>query len=150
MEIKAAKSTCAGVIFVALGIAAFLKSQTYPIGTITDMGAGYIPAAIGLLLVVFGGATLIRARAVGDREAVGMVDIGSLVSVTVGVVLFALTIERLGLAVGVAFLVLCTCYSRILKHPLEVLLTYIVLLAIAAALFIYGLGLPLQIFRLNF
>jgi hypothetical protein len=114
------------------------------------MGAGYIPAAIGLLLVVFGGATLIRARAVGDHEAIGTVDIGSLVSVTAGVVLFALSIERLGLAVGVAILVLCTCYSRVLRHPLEVLLTFLALLAIAVALFIYGLGLPLQIFCLNF
>jgi hypothetical protein len=150
MEIKATKSTCAGVIFVLLGIAAFLKSQTYPIGTVTDMGAGYIPAVIGLLLTIFGLAAIVRARAIGNHEAVGTVDVGSLAAIVAGVVLFALSIERIGLAVGVAILVACTCYRRILSHPLEVLITYLVLLAIAVSLFIYGLALPLHIFRLNF
>jgi MFS superfamily sulfate permease-like transporter len=86
---------------------------------------------------------------VKDGERIGKIEIDSLVAVTLGVLIFAFLVERSGLVAGVAVLVIATCYNRVLKHPIEVLVTYLILLAIAAGLFVYALGVPLPLFRIH-
>ncbi len=44
----------AGGLLVALGIAVWLKSRGYGLGSLGHMGSGYFPAVLGILLVLVG------------------------------------------------------------------------------------------------
>ena len=47
---RALKDILAGAIFIAFGLAFALGSLAYDIGSPTNMGPGYVPLALGLVL----------------------------------------------------------------------------------------------------
>ena len=48
------KDKIAGLLLVFLGIGAYLEGRTHSLGTLTQMGSGYFPVALGLILVLIG------------------------------------------------------------------------------------------------
>ncbi len=48
------KDRIAGLVLVLLGLGAYLEGRTHSLGTLTQMGSGYFPVALGLVLVVLG------------------------------------------------------------------------------------------------
>jgi hypothetical protein len=134
-----------GILFAAFGVLA-LWQLPRPIGSLVNMGPGYFPMllGIGLVLVGFGSIVFgIRSQTVTDIESVSLVSTAFIVS---GIVAMALLIDRAGLAVSLFFMVVGTCYARVLKHPLEVAIIYLVVLAMTWAVFIYLIQLPITLF----
>lgn len=58
----------AGALMVLLGLIAANDGTHYPIGTLRQMGPGYFPIALGMLLIVLG--MLIAGTAGGSERAV--------------------------------------------------------------------------------
>ena len=68
--IRHPKDFFAGVLFVAVGIAAIVIAANYPLGTAARMGPGYFPRILGILLILLGCALALRAlRLQGSRSA---------------------------------------------------------------------------------
>jgi hypothetical protein len=63
----------------------------------------------------------------------------------VGVVLFALLIERAGLIAAIFALVLCSCLRRLRTNPLEVLVVATVLAVFSALVFVYAFGMSMHL-----
>ena len=48
------KDKIAGLLLILLGLGAYLEGRTHSLGTLTQMGSGYFPVALGLVLVLIG------------------------------------------------------------------------------------------------
>jgi Tripartite tricarboxylate transporter TctB family len=135
----------AGLLFLSVGLGAIGIASGYQVGSALHMGPGYFPVALGVLLVLVGVASVVRALAVtvtgGERIAVRPVlVIGSAVAV------FALAIDRIGLVPTVFIAALLACMAGPKPRVAESCLIAAVLSVMAAGIFYYGLKLPFSLF----
>jgi hypothetical protein len=140
------KDLYAGLIFLAIGVAAIWKSTDYEMGTATHMAPGYFPTCLGLILAALGAASVVRGIVSMADEPIVKRSIQPLILIVVGVFGFALLIDRAGLVPAIFVLLLFSCLPRALSHPLEILVTFVVLAASSVAIFIYGFGMPFRAF----
>ncbi len=135
----------AGVMFVAFGAVAVYMSRNYPMGTAMRMGPGYFPHYLGMLLIGVGAAVSIKGLLKpGDR--IGSWAVRPILTLGLGIILFGLTIEPFGFVPALSILVLLSAFAGREFRPLEVLILITVLIAGAVGIFIYGIGLPYQLF----
>lgn len=62
----------AGALMILLGLYTVLQGRTYQMGTLSRMGPGYYPVALGVLMVILGVIIALNARASvpeGEEEA---------------------------------------------------------------------------------
>jgi hypothetical protein len=59
---KRGRDYLGGVLMIALGMAAALQGASYRIGTLSRMGPGYFPVALGVILALAGLVIAITAR----------------------------------------------------------------------------------------
>ena len=55
------KDKIAGLLLMLLGLGAIMEGRTHSIGSLTQMGSGYFPVALGLVLAVIGFLILVTA-----------------------------------------------------------------------------------------
>jgi hypothetical protein len=143
------KDVLAGLMFIGIAALGLWISRNYPIGTALRMGTGYVPRLLCWILLGIGLCILIsglreipaRSRAADAGPAVWR----PVVFVTLGLVLFGLTIERLGLVLAIVLLIgVGSLASRSLR-PWETLAAALVLIALSWAIFIQGLGLTIPV-----
>jgi hypothetical protein len=136
----------AGALFVAIG-GWFAASAliNLPVGTAQHMGPGYFPLALAVLLIALGLA--IALQGIG-RPAVALSSVPwrGVIFILAAPILFALFIERLGIAPTVFVVVLLACFaSRRMTVPrafaIAASLTLLCLL-----IFKLGLGIPAPTF----
>ncbi len=95
-----------GVALAIVGALVALQSWQYPIGSLAEPGAGYLPFALGVALTVFG--ALIAAMGAGspafrwERFGDGL----KALAILAGLAFAALALERLGYRVTIAVLLL--------------------------------------------
>src|SRR5690606_16144409 len=93
-----------GLLAIALGAFAIWEAGAYPIGELSQMGPGYFPVALGVVMIGLGAALIsegTRADAAPTENPVWR----SLVFVLAGIGAFALLLERAGLVPAAAALV---------------------------------------------
>src|SRR5262245_17730574 len=97
IRVKAPQDFWAGVLFASIGCAALWFGRDYRFGTIMAMGPGYLPAVLGWALVAIGAFLCVRSLAV-TGPAIEASDYRPQVFILAAIVIFALLIERVGLA----------------------------------------------------
>ena len=135
----------AGLLFMALGGGAFLVALAYPFGTIDEMGPGFFPRVLGLILVGFGLVTMARGLRSGERVA-GPWGWNSLLLVTASLVAFGWLMEHFGLVPALAVLVVVSARAGREFRWTEVAVLTGILCLLAVAIFIWGLDLPYSLF----
>lgn len=100
MTNKDTQDIIGGLALTALGVFAAVHAQTYEFGSLTRMGAGYFPVALGVILALLG--LLIAIPAFFRRGQPIHVEWKTFVLVMVGIVAFALTLKVLGLVLATA------------------------------------------------
>lgn len=133
----------AGLLLAAFGAAFVYFGLDYRLGTLRSMGPGMFPVAGGALLVLLGlGAAWVGRR---SAERIDTVALRPLLATLASVVIFALLIERAGLAIAAPILVggvvLATGQGS-WKFALAIALP---LTAAAIIVFPYLLGVPLKV-----
>lgn len=93
-----------GLALTALGVFAAVHAQTYEFGSLTRMGAGYFPVALGVILALLG--LLIAIPAFFRKGQPIQVEWKTFVLVMAGIVAFALTLKVLGLVLATALSVI--------------------------------------------
>jgi putative tricarboxylic transport membrane protein len=144
-RIRDRRNFASAVLFV--GFAALLggNALTLRIGTAEAMGPGYFPLALALILGILGLLIGIGSLRV-DGPPIGAIGWRGLVFVTLAIVAFGATIQRLGFVPAVvASLVLAVLASPRFGWRAGVLVT-LVLLAGCWLVFVRGLGLPVRLF----
>lgn len=135
--------TVATAVVLFAVVMVYLASR-YHIGDLSNMGPGYFPVLIGVLLAVVGLVNLLASWPSGE----GAPEIPWLAFLLVfgGISIWTFLVERVGLfPASVALIVLASLARRPL-NPVQIATTAVVGSLLSALVFIYGFGLPLKIF----
>ena len=136
------QDTWAGLVFLAIGIAALSIGREYDPGTATSMGPGYFPNLLSYLLCGLGAVIAIR----------GLIAEGDMVSglaarpflVLTAVALFALLVTSAGMVVAIlALIVVGAAAGHEFRFP-EVAALAVGLAFFSIVIFQWALGLHLQ------
>jgi putative tricarboxylic transport membrane protein len=145
----ARKDVLAGLLFIAVAAIGLWLSRDYPIGTALRMGTGYVPRLLCWLLLGLGVVVLVQGlREAQDARPLSAGDISALrpvVFVTASLVIFGLSIERLGLVVSILLLTGVGAVAARGLRPLETLAAALVLIVLSWGIFILGLGLTIPV-----
>ncbi len=134
-----------GAIYVAIGVAAFLISRNYSFGSGARMGPGYFPTVISILLVLVGVVIVARSFIV-EGERIATFAWKPLAIVLASLVAFGFLITRVGFLVAALVLVLgCATASERFRVAPIALLGMVLLVGLCALLFVYAMGVPMQL-----
>jgi putative tricarboxylic transport membrane protein len=143
------RDVLAGLLFIAVAALGLWLSRDYPIGTALRMGTGYVPRLLCWLLLGLGVIVLVQGlREAQDARPLSADDIPALrpvIFVTASLVIFGLSIERLGLVVSILLLIGVGAVAARGLRPLETLVAALVLIALSWGIFILGLGLTIPV-----
>lgn len=134
-----------GLTFLAIGIVAIGIAARYPLGSAANMGPGYFPILLSVVLCGIGAVSVFRSLARGVDQEVASWPVAPALSVACGVFAFGLTVEHVGLVGASALLLLFVGYGQLRSRPLEYLLLSAALLIFSAILFVELLRLPLPL-----
>ncbi len=144
MQYLVRKDVLAGLLFAAIGAFALWGSRNLPIGTTAEMHAGFIPRVLAYCLIGLGG--VIGATGIFDNvEPVSRGRLRPLVAILSSIVAFAYLLKVSGLFFAVIVMMLLASLAGTKLRRIELLVTMVVLLAIAIVVFRYGLRLPLPV-----
>ena len=145
-RINAPKDILAGLIFVVVGVSTFVLAHDYRMGTAVQMGPGYFPATVGVVLAVIGIAAIIRGITRKIPDPIERHHLEPLVLVFASIFVFSLLLERTGLIVAAAAMIGIACFRRLLINPLEVLIVYVLLTGFCALVFVMWFDMQLPLF----
>ncbi|WP_448203920.1 tripartite tricarboxylate transporter TctB family protein [Azospirillum sp. sgz302134] len=131
-------------MIAAIGLGALWLGRDWPTGTLAAVQSGFFPRLLSVLLLVFGTIVAVRGMLI-PGEGLSAWAWRPLLGVTVAVLAFAAALESLGLVAAVLLLV---GLGNLAGQPLRL----VPLAALGAglalgciALFVWGLGLPIQV-----
>lgn len=133
-----------GVFLVAVAAGALYATRALTAGHAADMGPGYMPRVVSLALLGFGLFFLGRSIR-GVAVSIEAVRLRPLIAVLAAVGVFALSAERLGLAIASVLTVLLAGLATRETRPLESIGFALLLSGLAALLFIKVLALPVPL-----
>jgi hypothetical protein len=135
------KDVWAGLMLIAIGGAAMVLARNYGFGTALRMGPGFFPIVLGALLVLFGLAILAAGLRKPEKIAAGW-SLRALIILPLSLVLFGLLMEYGGFVPAMLALIFVSATAGTEFKFFEMLLFALGLTALAAAVFVWGLGLP--------
>lgn len=139
LKVRSSQDLLSGLLFVAFGAAGMWFGREYNFGTAFRMGPGFLPVVLSGLLMLVGLAVIGKGITVAGPRIERIVWRPMLV-VLGGVVLFAVLIDRLGLAATTAVVTFLVTYAAPATMPLWRRFVFaLVLAAFAVGLFVYGL-----------
>lgn len=142
------RDVLAGLFFMALGAAGFLVALSYPFGNLQEMGPGFFPRVLGVILVSFGIIIFIKGLRSGIQVegAWGWIP---LLMLAAALVAFGWLMAHFGLIPAlVALIITSACASKEFRWG-ETLVLTAVLCLMALAIFVWGLGLPYSLFSFD-
>jgi hypothetical protein len=142
---RALKDVLAGAVFVVLGLAFAIGALAYNIGTPLRMGPGYMPLALGIVLVGLGLAVVVKGFLAGEGESIGGLEWRALILITAAVIFFGVTVRGFGLAIALFGAVLLGALGRSRTTPLEAVLIAAGLTVLSIAVFVWALQLRLPL-----
>jgi hypothetical protein len=133
-----------GGFLILLAIVALTETRNLTIGTTADMGPGYVPRALSLLIMAFG--LVIAGRGFfAKRRPLPAIKLRPILSVLVSLAAFALLLPRGGLALATMVTMACSTFSSADYRWRESIIFAVIITAFTVVLFVYGLGLPLSV-----
>ena len=133
-----------GLFLVAVATGTLVATRNLTVGHAADMGPGYMPRVVAFALMGFGlfftGRGLWRMRV-----GIAPVQLRPLLAIVASVGVFALTAERLGLAIASVVTVILASLATREGRLVETIAFAILLSGAAVLLFVKLLGLPIPI-----
>lgn len=144
LKIKAGKDFWSGVMFLCFTAVGLFIARGYSMGSSGEMGPGYFPIVLGIVLGALGLLLVARAIAVGD-EPVESIAIRPLLLLVIAVVAFGVTIEPLGLVLSLILTISIAALAGRESGPLEIAVLAAALAILSVGIFHFALRLPLPI-----
>lgn len=134
-----------GLFLIAAAGGAMFATRNLSVGTAADMGPGYMPLAVSLILLGFGVFLTGRGLLAGGGEAIEPVQFRPIAAVLLSVAAFALLAERAGLVVASLATVIVAGFGGREHRFVEGVLFALVLTACSVLLFVRVLALPIPV-----
>jgi len=144
MRIRAPKDFWSGVMFCGFAAVGILAARGYSLGSAGKMGPGYFPLLLAGVLAGLGAILIGRSIAV-DGEPLARLQLPPLAIVVLAVCLFGAMIEPLGLVLSLAVLTPLSAAAGPPFRPFETIALTAALIVLSVGIFVYALGLPLNI-----
>ncbi|MDF2120292.1 tripartite tricarboxylate transporter TctB family protein [Roseiarcaceae bacterium H3SJ34-1] len=144
LKIKAGKDFWSGIMFLCFAIVELYIARGYSMGSSGEMGPGYFPVVLGIVLGALGALLVARAIIAGDEPVAGA-SIRPLLLLVASVVVFGVTIEPLGLVLSLVLTVAIAALAGRQSGPLEIALLAAALAVLSVGIFHFALLLPLPI-----
>ena len=145
-DILARADVLSGLLFIAIAAFGLWASRNYPVGTALRMGTGYMPRLLCWLLLGLGVIVLVQ----GLRQKTEPLQSSAqawraMLSVTLSLVAFGLSIERLGLVLAILLLTGIGALATRALRPVETAVAALALIVLSWSIFIFGLGLTIPV-----
>jgi hypothetical protein len=147
VKIKSQKDFWSGLMFVATGLGFAAGATNYSFGTSARPGPGYFPFGLGILLAILGALVLFKSLTIESEggDPVGAIPWRPLGLITLAVVVFGLTLPKLGMIISLPILILIASLAGDEFKLKEVLINIVVLTLGSWAIFIKGLSLVIPL-----
>lgn len=143
-DVLARADVLSGLLFIAIAAFGLWISRDYPVGTSLRMGTGYVPRLLCWVLLGLGAIVMAQGlRQPAPPLRPTMMAWRAVLSVTVAIVAFALSLEKLGLVLAIVLLVGIGALATRALRPLETAIAAVALIVLSWAIFIAGLGLAI-------
>jgi len=140
------KDFLAGLMFIGIGVAAFVAALDYPFGGTMRMGPGYFPRVLAGIIIVFGIITMVKGLRM--PEAVKNVwGWRALSWITLSLVVFGWLMDRFGMIPALVAMFFFSAYAGHEFKWKEVTILTVVMTLFAIGVFIIGLGLPYPLIK---
>lgn len=143
-----------GALMVVIGVSAAYVATGYQLGTLANMGPGFFPCAVGLLLALVGLAIVLSARGDGGSPAAAghsygssMPDLRGCSCIIAGILAFLLLGEYGGLLPATFAIVFISALGDRGNTVKQAALLALCMCAIAAVVFWWALKLQMPLFR---
>jgi len=136
--------TCAALAVMAIGAFLAFEGSDYPMGSLRRMGAGFMPVAIGVILMLFSVGLLIE-NMFAEREALPL-RLRPILAVSASILFFALTVRSAGMIPSTVGTIMLAAIADAPFRPLRAAFTGVVIGALGYLVFALGLGLSLDPF----
>lgn len=133
-----------GLLLVAIAGVALLYLRTLEIGTVQQMGPGYFP--LGLALVLLGmGLCLVGKGLLSNESPVGVFHLRPLIIILLSFVAFGVLVERAGLILAILFQVGIAHFASLEAKWRQSATTGVALAAASAVIFVWLLKIPVEL-----
>lgn len=137
-----------GAGFTFLAVAAIYGGtalQSLPMGSLTNMGPGFFPATLCIILAALGTILVITSMFEARQPAFSAFAWRALLTISAGVLFFGAFIRETGLALAVFVTAFVVSLAASETRPLMAAAIGVVLSAFCVIVFIYGIRLPLPV-----
>lgn len=146
MAIKDQTNFASGALFLVIGTGCAVLSLGYKLGTPARMGSGFFPLCLGVILAVLGIVLIVQSCSANSPiDRLTRWRVRAAVIIFASVLAFALLLPTIGLVAAIIGLVLVSSFAA---HDFKwsvAVINAAFLAALCCAIFVFGLGLPLQI-----
>ena len=132
MMIKNKKDFWAGIFFIAFGAGAAAVAQENALGTLSRMGPGFFPTALGVIL----------ALREGSLEGVNWGVLGFILG---SVAVFAVSLLELGVLLSIALMIVISSLASGRFRAREVAVLTVFMCLLCWVIFIFGVGLQVPV-----
>lgn len=144
LNIRLSQDLCAALVFILIGGSTLWFGRDLDPGTAANMGPGYVPRALGWMIFIMGVFTALRGLRL-PSPALGRVNLRPLVFILGSVLLFALMVDPFGFIPASVIAVFVALFA--MERPSFAYAAFMsILLPLAmTVVFIFGLGLPIDL-----
>ncbi|MDB5616778.1 tripartite tricarboxylate transporter TctB family protein [Tardiphaga sp.] len=130
-----------GLLLVAVAGVALLYIRTLAIGTVLQMGPGYFPLGLALVLLGMGGCLVVKGMLV-DGLPVGIFHLRPMFFILLSFAAFGMLVERAGLILAILAQVAIAHFASCEAVARQSIITGIVLAAACTVVFVWLLKIP--------
>lgn len=146
MKIRNHTDFAAGLLYVAVGVFAAVVASGYTMGTAADMGTGFFPFWLGVILAAIGLAVCVSSVVSGAaKETLSSWDWKALLWICMSILAFALLFEVAGMVLSIFVLVFV---SSVASHQFRwqgAIANACVLNVVCYVAFVWLLNIPLRV-----
>lgn len=140
VTIDPANGAC-GLIFIATGAFFGVQARDLGIGSALQMGSGYFPMLLSLILIGLGLVLVVRALRT-QEEPIGPFAMRGVLLILPAPILFGLTLNNLGFLPSLFLTCLVACFASVRMTVAMALMVSGAVTAFSVVVFSYALGLP--------
>lgn len=135
-----ANSLC-GAIFIGTGAFFAVQANTLGVGSALQMGSGFFPMLLSIVLIVIGISLLARAVLI-EGAPIGDFAVRGMLLILPAPIVFGLTINTLGFMPALFLTCFVACFASVRMTVALALLVSVVVTAFSIFVFSYALNLP--------
>ena len=143
---KALSRALSGGVLLAVGLTMLVIGWSYPVGKLTQMGPGYVPRAIAILICLVAAAIIAIDLRSTDTEPRDGMHWRGLAFVSAAMLIFAALVDVAGLVPSMFLAVAVSMFADRQARPLTVLIYTVFATGAGWLLFLVILELPIPAF----